>query len=198
MRTAVPALLPFFRSELQLRLLSRVFSAVDEGTTAQDLSDDLGAPAASVHRELHRALNAGLIERDSGSRPHRYSGATGSPVYQPLRELLDRTVGVEGELREAFARVPGVRTAVIHGSWADGTLRPESDVDVLVIGTADLAALRSLVRPIGRRAGRRIDVTLFRPDEARSELHDGSPFLDKVARGPRVPLVGDFDQASLE
>jgi len=190
-------LLPFFRSELQLRVLSRAFGAAGEGVTAQALSDELNAPAASVHRELHRALDAGLIERDERSRPHRYTGATESPLYLPLREILDRTVGVEGELREALAGVSGVQTAVIHGSWADGTLRPGSDVDVLVIGTADLASLRRLVRPIGQHAGRRIDVTLFRPDEVRSELREGSPFLDKVARGPRVTLVGDLDQVNL-
>jgi hypothetical protein len=48
--------------------------------------------------------------------------------------------------------------AVIHGSWVDSRLRPESDVDVLGVGDVDLDELRAKTRPIARRASRRIDL----------------------------------------
>jgi predicted nucleotidyltransferase len=61
--------------------------------------------------------------------------------------MLRRTVGVEQQLR-TILELPDVLAAVIHGSWASGTHRPDSDIDVLVVGDADLRELRRFVRPV--------------------------------------------------
>jgi predicted nucleotidyltransferase len=63
--------------------------------------------------------------------------------------LLERTVGVEAELRRALVDVPGVDAAFIHGSFAKkNKLRPTSDVDVLVLGHIDPRTLRRRIRRI--------------------------------------------------
>lgn len=193
MRTEVPSLLPFFRSELQLRLLGLLLLDSARGWTLDDAEDVLRGPRTSIHRELHRALAAGLVVRERGSRPHVYRAAVESPLYEPLKALLERTVGLERDLADLLGAESGVRAAVIHGSWAEGRLRPDSDVDVLVVGEVDLPGLRRRARAVGRRAGRRIDLTAFRPDEFRRELDAGNGFLRKVVDGPVEPLTGDLE-----
>jgi predicted nucleotidyltransferase len=192
MRTAVPKLLPFFRSEAQLRILALLFLNGDRRWTADQVVEAVDAPTTTVHRELRRALDAGLVVRDESVRPHSYRAAIDSPVHEPLKALLASTVGLESELSELLNEIPGVRAAVIHGSWV-GRVRPDSDVDVLVVGEVDLDELRRRARPIGRRAGRRIDLTAFRPDEFRRELGAGNGFLRKIVESPVEPLVGDLD-----
>ncbi len=192
MRTAAPAYLPLFRSELQLRLLGLLLLAPTRTWTADQLAHTLEAPAASVHRELHRALDAGLVERDASQRPHRYEGSVDSPLHDALRELLARTVGLEEELRHLLDQDAGVEAAVIHGSWAAGRIRPDSDLDVLVVGDADLSALRRAALKVGRRAGRQVDITLLRPDEFRSGVKQENGFLAKIVDGPTKPLVGEL------
>lgn len=103
------------------------------------------------------------------------------------------TVGLESELSELLDDTPGVQAAVIHGSWVDGRVRPDSDVDVLVVGEVDLDELRRRARPIGQRAGRRIDLTAFRPDEFRRELNAGNGFLRKIVDSPMELLAGDLE-----
>jgi predicted nucleotidyltransferase len=193
MRIAVPKLLPFFRSEAQLRILALILLNGDRPWTADQIVEAVGAPATTVHRELRRALDAGLVVRDESVRPHSYREATGSPAYEPLKALLASTVGLELELSELLDETPGVRAAVIHGSWVDGRVRPDSDVDVLVVGEVDLDELRRRARPIGRRAGRRIDLTAFRPDEFRRELDAGNGFLRKIVDSSVEQLVGDLE-----
>jgi len=106
--------------------------------TVQELARRLGATSVSIHRELHRALDAGLLVRDPIGRTYLYRAATDSPLYEPLRLLLERTVGIEAELRRALEDLPGVEAAFIHGSFAKNTkIRPTSDVDVIVLGHAD-------------------------------------------------------------
>jgi predicted nucleotidyltransferase len=191
MRTSVPPLLPLFRSEMQVRLLALVLLQPERGWTLQALAESLQAPQSSVHRELARAQAAGLLRRDDEARPYRFAAATDDAAYEPLAELLRRSVGLEGQLRETLDR-PEVHAAVIFGSWASGTRRPDSDVDVLVIGDADLRELRRLVRPIGKATGRTIDLTLLGDEEFRHLLAEGSSFVRQLTEGPVTALVGDL------
>ena len=187
----VPSLLPLFRSQMQMRLLALLLLQPDRKWTLQEIAHSLSAPPSSVHRELARAESASLILRDATARPHRFSAATDSPLHEPLATLLERTVGIEVQLRDALER-PEVQAAVIHGSWANGPRRPDSDIDVLVVGDADLRDLRRVVRPIGKTAGRTIDLTVLTVDEFRNLRADGSSFVRRVLESQSTPLVGDL------
>jgi len=191
MRTAAPAILPLFRSEMQMRLLALLLLQPERAWTLRELADILGAPPSSVHRELGRAEAAGIVARDSTARPHRFRGATDDPLHEPLAILLQRSIGVEQQLRTVLDR-PDVDAAAIHGSWASGRHHPGSDVDVLVVGDADLRALRRLVRPVGTAAGRTIDLTVMSAEEFRRLLADRSSFARRVLEAPTTSLIGDL------
>jgi predicted nucleotidyltransferase len=192
MRTAVPPLLPLFRSEMQVRLLALVLLQPERLWSLQELSDVLSAPLSSVHRELSRAADAGMVHRDDQAKPHRFSAATEDASYPALADLLNRTVGVESELRTALSR-PDVQAAAIYGSWASGARRPNSDVDVLVVGDAGLRDLRRVIRPIEKSTGRRVDLTLLNDHEFHKLIADRSSFLRGVLDSPMSALVGDLE-----
>lgn len=191
MRTTAPNLLPLFRSEMQVRLLALVLLQPERTWTLQELTETLSAPQSSVHRELKRAEAAGIIARDGSARPHRFSAADNEPLYGPLAELLRRSVGVEQQLRAVLER-PDVVAAAIYGSWAGGSRRPDSDIDVLVVGDVDLRELRRRTRAVGKSAGRTIDLTVLAPNEFQRLLNDRSSFTRRVLDGPTKPLVGDL------
>ncbi len=192
MRTSAPAILPLFRSEMQLHLLSLLLLQPERSWTLQELAQALDAPASSVHRELVRAESAGIIRRDATARPHRFDAATDDPFNEPLVDLLRRSVGVEERLRDALDG-PEVLAAAIYGSWASGTRRPDSDIDVIVIGDVDLRELRRRVRPIGKEAGRTIDLTVFSAAEFQRLLAENASFVRRVLDAPITRLVGDLD-----
>jgi predicted nucleotidyltransferase len=191
MRTSSPTLLPLFRSEMQVRLLALLLLQPERSWTLQELADTLAASQSSVHRELGRAEAAGIISRDATGRPHRFRAVTDEPLHEPLATLLRRSVGVEEQLRTALER-SAVLAAVVYGSWAGGTRRPDSDIDVLVVGDADLRELRRRVRPIGKAAGRTVDLTVLTVNEFRRLLADRSSFAQRVLEAPTTPLVGDL------
>jgi predicted nucleotidyltransferase len=181
---------------MQLRLLGLLLLQPERSWTLDGLAQALSAPRSSVHRELERAEAAGLVRRDATSRPHAFAAATEDPMFEPLVMLLKRSVGIEEELRVALRR-PDVQVALVHGSWATGSRRPDSDVDVLVVGDAPLRDLRRAVRPIGQAAGRTIDITAMSVPEFRQRLAEGSGFVRGVLSGSTVPLVGDLESLGL-
>lgn len=183
-------MLPIFRSEMQVRLLGLLLLQPTREWTMHELADTTGAPVSSVHRELERAIAAGIVRREAQARPHRYASAP-SPFTEPLTQLLAMSVGVESQLRDALEGLP-VEAAVLHGSWVEGPVRPDSDIDLLVVGDLDLAQVRRRVRPVGRRSGRNIDVTVFGRDELRDLARRRASFVRHLLEGETTPLVGDL------
>lgn len=193
MRTKAPNALPLFRSELQLRLLALLLLQPERVWTSTELRANLGATAASIHRELQRALAAGIIEREGIGRTYRYRAALASPILEPLQELLEKTVGIEIDLRRALKGVAGVDVAIIHGSYAEGIrTRPTSDVDVLVVGEPDFRLLQSKVRRLERSAGREIDLLVYSRKEFREMVASGNSLARGVMDGPVKPLIGEL------
>jgi predicted nucleotidyltransferase len=192
MRTAAPPALPIFRSDLQARLLAVLLAPDAQPATASELRGRLGASAASLHRELERLSGAGIVEVERVGRTRRFRAARASPLVEPLRALVSRTIGVETELADALGRVPGVEAAAIYGSWARGAITPSSDIDVLVVGRAEAGEVYDAVHEAERLSGRDVDVRVFTADELRERAASGSAFLADVMSGPLTPLVGDL------
>jgi hypothetical protein len=109
MRTGTPDLLPLFRSEFQVRLLGLLILQPDQAWTIPEMAERLDAPISSVHRELRRAERAEIVDRDSDSRPHTFRGAKESPLYKPLADLLELTLGVEGAAPDEIPDVEPAR-----------------------------------------------------------------------------------------
>ncbi len=154
----------------------------------------LDAGGVGVHRELHRALSAGVVVREGIGRTYLYRAAIESPLYDPLRQLLERTVGVQPELAAALNDVEGVEAAFLHGSIAEATrIRPTSDVDLLVLGDVDYRALRRRLREVERRIGREVDVLVYGREEFAELARRGNSLARSILEGPVTPLVGSAE-----
>ena len=191
-RSASPSLLPLLRSETQAGLLERLVLRPDDSYTVADLAQALGVTDQSVRRELHRMVDAGIVEREAVGRQGVYHASTASPLYEPLRELVERSVGVEALLRAVLERTSGVEAAAIFGSWARGRIDAQSDVDLLVIGDIDYAALVENLVSLQERIGRDVNVTWMRERELRDRWDSG--FVRDIMAAPMRVLVGQIAQ----
>lgn len=177
---------------MQVDLLGLLMLQPEREWRLEQLAKILKATPSSVHRELNRAVAAGLVTRSDDRRPHMFRAAQDSPIYPSIRELLDRTVGVPERFRRALQGFNDVRVAVIHGSWAGGQVRPTSDVDLLVIAEGDRRAIRRAVRQVGRDVGREVDASVLTPEAFRELKREDNPFLAAIIRGPHLAVVGDL------
>lgn len=196
MKSTPPALVPLLRSDAQGEILAALLLRADREWTVTELARfaDTSVPTAS--REVERLVAGGLVTvRDVGrARCHRANES--HRLFRPLREIIDYGYGPAHVLEEQLRDVPGVEEAYIHGSWAArrrGVLGPDpADIDVIIVGNADRAALDAVAQAVEHRVGRDIDVQLIRPRRW-ADLSD--PFVQTIRSRELVALdvVGSME-----
>lgn len=99
-------------------------------------------------------------------------------------------------LRVALGEVPGVEAAFIYGSYARGTdVRPESDIDVFVVGEAlkepeTRLALAGEALEAAGLLGREVNMTRYTPRKLAARRAQGARFVRSVLEGEKEWLIG--------
>ena len=165
-----PALLPLFRSELELELLGELFVRPAEARSVSDLARAVGATVQTTAREIVRLEDAGVVCARTQGR-NKIIEANWRLGWAPeLLSLLDKTVGPRALLADALGAVPGIEEAWIFGSWAARAVgRPgpaPRDIDLLVVGNGvDPVEVAAATSPVARRTGIDVNPVYVAPDE---------------------------------
>jgi DNA-binding transcriptional ArsR family regulator len=188
MRTSPPALLPIFRSLGQARLLARLFLPGAGEVTLTKLAEEVGLAKSRVSVELDRLESAGLVESERRGNARLVRANTDSPYYADLRSLVLKAFGPIGVLGDQLSTIPQIEEAHLHGSWAARYLGEPgdspADVDVIVIGTPDVRAVRRAAREAAATLGREVNATVL----SREEWVGESGFARTVRRRPLVAV----------
>jgi DNA-binding transcriptional ArsR family regulator len=191
LRTDAPALLPLLRSQVQGNLLALMYLDPESEFTVTEAARRVGASVRSVHQEISRLVQAGLLTDRRHGNNRLVRAATDSPLCRPLTDLLALTYGPVPVLTGGLAPVSGVQRAYIYGSWAARYAGepgpPPADVDVLVVGTADPDDLDDVARSAERRLGREVNIRRVRPETWERPSPDDA-FLAAVRSRPLVEL----------
>lgn len=192
MRKSSPPLLAIFRTQLQGELLALVYLRPwDAAVSISDVARELGAPISTVHREVSRLVDAGLLDESKSGRTRLVRSPDNDLVTRPLTELLAVTFGPLPVLTELLTGVAGVAEAYIYGSWAARYLGEPGptpvDVDVLVIGDVDVDELDEIAYQASGRLRREVNIRRVRPTRWKHPGND--PFLASVKARPLVGVV---------
>jgi predicted nucleotidyltransferase len=154
------------------------------------------AGSGAVQREVERLGRAGIINVSSAAGRKYVQANKDSPIFSELRGVVEKTSGVEAQLRAAVESVnANVRFAILFGSVAKGTDTAASDIDVLIVSD-DLtqeAAFR-MFQDTERRLGRTVNPTIYTSDEFVRRRRSAQPFLTKVLSGHHTILAGNADE----
>lgn len=124
----VAALIPGARGAV-LEVLARA----SRGLSLSELSERAGVSRPHVGREVQRLEGLGVITRTVVGASHQVVLSEGA-IGDWIRELADIDQWLWTFLRRTAEDLkPWVLAVVVFGSFARGTARPDSDIDVLVV-----------------------------------------------------------------
>lgn len=190
-RSLSAVLFPAYRR----RVLGLLLLAPDETLHGREIARRTGLPSGTVIRELNRLVDAGLLKREKRGNQSLYSADRACPVFEEVAGLLRKTSGAADVIADALAPLSDrMATALIYGSFAKGTAKSGSDIDVLIVGAVDLGAVIDVLHPVQAQVGREINPKVFSSREWNAKLKAKNAFVMEVLANPKIFLIGDKDE----
>ena len=191
MRTEPPLLAPIFRSDGQARLLSTLLLTGEE-LSVTDLAKQARLAYPTAHREVARLVDAGILSERQVGRTRLIRANGESPLVEPLREILRVATGPVVILAEELARIDGIESAFLYGSFAARMLGDAGpaphDIDVMVLGEPEVDAVSEACVRVEATVHRPVNPTILTAEEFATP----SGFLDNVRSGPAVAVIGEL------
>ncbi len=121
-------------TRVQQRVLGILYGQPDRSFLSKDVIRLANSGTGAVHRELKRLVASGLVRVESQGWEKHYQANRESPVYEELRAVVLKTVGLAEPIREALRPLAdGIKVAFVYGSVARGTDTATSDIDLMII-----------------------------------------------------------------
>ena len=117
------------------------------------------------------------------------AGPADRPVLQHVKSQVKCLKGILREVLEPYRE--SIELAYIFGSHAEGTERPDSDVDLMVVGLTTRRELSTAIRRTERVLRRDINAMFYQPAEYGEALQDSNSFVSRVHHGKRIDLHVD-------
>ena len=167
-------------------------ATAEDGLHLRELERRSGLNKHGLARELHAMRDAGILVSTQVGNQIIYRLNPECSIYDELRSMVRKTVGLAGVLREALDPFSNrIDHAYIYGSFAKGEVRTDSDVDLMLVGAVSLREVSSAIRAAGRTLRRVINPTSYTADEYTAELRANDSFIDRVHNGPRMDVIGE-------
>lgn len=183
---------------VQQRVLGLLFGQPDRTFQSAEIIRLADSGTGAVHRQLQRLAQAGLVTVTRSGNQKHYQARRDTPVFDELRGLIVKTVGVVEPLRRALSpQAEKIHGAFIYGSFAKGSHTASSDVDVLVVSDslgypevfeALQAAEAVLARPV--------KPTVLSMKEWRKQSRARDSFASRIAAQPRLFVIGSESDIS--
>ena len=180
------------------RLLGALFVQPGRAWYAAELAKQLGVLRSGVQRDLKALTGAGLLKSYRKGHMVFFQANENAPVFPELHGLILKTVGLVEALRETLSPMAKeIQVAFVYGSIAAAREQPDSDVDLMVVGTVERMRLSRPLQQAGVQLGREVNLSIFTPAEfkAKRKQHFLSAVLDK----PKLFVIGterDLDRTS--
>ncbi|MEM5881547.1 MAG: nucleotidyltransferase domain-containing protein [Candidatus Aenigmatarchaeota archaeon] len=147
----------------------------------------------SVRRELNNLVKIKIIEERKRGNQKLYKVNKNSPIYEELRKLVLKSVGIGDTLRENLSKF-NVVYALIYGSFAAGEEVEESDIDLLIVGDLNEEKLIEVIRQLEYELAREVHYIFWSTKEFKKRVKEKNHLLLDIVEKPIIMIIGDENE----
>ncbi len=183
-----------FKSKTRKVLFRLFFTNPDSKYYLRELERLLGIPVSMIRKELLSLTKEGIFMTEKRGNLMFYCLDKSYPLFEELKSIVFKTIGVAGLLKEALERIKGVEAAFIYGSFAKGEAGAKSDIDLFVIGKVDEDELIKELGKAERTLKREINYRLYTRVDFEKKKKEKDSFINDLLENPKVSLIGEKNE----
>ncbi len=178
-----------FKSKIRQRILVRFFADESRRFYINEMARLVGTTQGTCRRELNKLVDMGLLITSREGNLQFYHVNKKNPLYGEFKTIIQKTIGIEALLKDALERVAEINFAFVFGSYAKKEFKPESDIDMAVVGDVKEELLMKILKNIEKTIGREINYHLYTGKEFKEKIKANS-FVRNIIKD-YIMVIGD-------
>lgn len=184
------------KSKTRKKILQFFFSDLNKKYYLRELERILGLSIGNIRRELLLLEKLGLFKHEQMGKQVYYSVNKKSPIFEEFKNIVSKTIGLEGLMKNALKNVEEINIAFIFGSFAKEKEDSFSDIDLMLIGKLDEDKLISKIIKLEKKFNREINYHIFSPTDWKKKIQEKNSFLENILSQPKIFLIGNKNDLS--
>ncbi len=181
-------------SHSRAAVFEALFDGQDREMYLREIERVTGKAVRSIQKELEHLLSIDLItKRKDGNRAY-FKANKKNPIYSDIVSIVEKTVGVVGQLKDRLTQDESIKCAFIFGSFARGEERSESDIDLLIVGDLGMRKVSKLLSGMQEQIGREINPHVYSPEEFIEKTINKDHFVTNITNSKIKPIIGDINE----
>ncbi len=179
-----------FKSKTRSALFRLYFTNPEQSYYLRELERLLNTPVSMLRKELLSLKKSGIFNSNKKGNLSYYSINTTYPLYNELRNIVFKTIGIQGSLSSILALIKGIKTAFIFGSYAKSEDNAGSDVDLFIIGKINENILISKINSLEKKLKREINYSYYSIEDFELKKTNKDSFIMDVLKNKKIFLIG--------
>lgn len=180
-------------SKIRRAILKKFLTNPENKYYVRQLASLLFVSVGSLHKELAKLENEGILSSQYLGNLRLFSVNKEHPLYKEIKQIIFKTEGIEGRLKDVLRDISGLKAAFIYGSFAEGKERADSDIDVFLLGQIEEDKIISKISKLENEFSREINYTIYTESDFRKEKNKRNSFILNLIKGPKIFLKGSED-----
>lgn len=183
-----------FKSKTRRALFLLFFTDPESKYYLRELERMLRIPVSMIRKELIRLEKEGsFLSEKKGNLVFYYLNKS-YPLFDELKSIVFKTIGVAGLLKETLKKIKGIDVAFIYGSFAKDEARVNSDIDLFIIGKINEDELIKECRKLEGALKREINYSLYARADFEKKKREKDSFITDLLENPKIFLIGDKNE----
>lgn len=172
-------------------LLRLFFTNPEQSFYMQEIGRILGKKPGNFQRVINNMEKEGVVISERRANARYFKANKDYPLYEEVKNIVFKTVGIVGSIKDVLKKIEDVDYAFIYGSYAKAKENYLSDIDLVVIGDCDEDKLIKDFDRLEELLKREINYKFYLLEDFKKNIKQKEPFLLNILHDKKIMLIGD-------
>lgn len=173
----------------QTLLLEIFFNHPDKSFYMRQLARMIGKEPGVFQASINKLTDNGLLISSYQANSRFFKLNKNHLFYNELKSIFFKTVGIKGALKKSLSKINGIKKAFIYGSFAYNKEQANSDIDLMIIGSAKEDNILDMINKLEDKFEREINYILISEKEYFEKIKNKDSFLKNILKGKNIELI---------
>jgi len=186
-------LIDLTKSKVRKKILQYFFTNPENENYLRELARKFDEDPSNLSKELTRLEKEKIFTSIMRGKQKYYKLNTLHPLYNELKSIVFKTIGIKGQLENIINENKGIFSAFIYGSYAKNLQNSTSDVDILMIIDENEFDENKFIPEIHKLESlvlREFNYSYYSCEEFAEKIASKDSFITNILNEPKIILKG--------